>query len=70
MAYQDKLGSVSPKYKKEDLRLHYAASGNYAETGRASGLNQSVVGGVVGAHPIAVKRLSSKGNAQGAGRKF
>ena len=32
------------------------------------GLTESTVRGVVGAHPIADKRLSRKGNAQGAGK--
>ena len=54
--------------KKQEIRLHYAASGNYAEKGRAFGLNESTVRGVIGVHPLADKRLSSKGNAQGAGR--
>ena len=54
--------------KKQEIRLHYAASGTYAETGRVFDLNESIVRGVAGAHPIADKRLSSKGNAQGAGR--
>ena len=53
---------------KQEIRLHYAARRNYAETGRAFGLNESTVRGVVGAHPITDKRLSSKGNAQGARR--
>ena len=38
--------------KKQEIRLHYAASENYAETGRAFGLNESTVRGVVAAHPI------------------
>ena len=32
------------------------------------GLTESTVRGVVGAHPIADKRLSRKGNAQGGGK--
>ena len=56
--------------EKQEICLHYAASGNYAETGKAFGLNGSSVWGVAGGHPIADKRLSSKGNAQGAGRSL
>ena len=54
--------------KKQEIHLHYVASGNYAETGRTFGLNESTVPGVVCAHPIADKRLSSKENVQRGGR--
>ena len=56
--------------EKQEIHLHYAASGNYAEMGRAFDLNESTVRGVVGVHPIAAKRLSSKGNAQGARKQL